>query len=212
MKAADPIWSRPKTGFTTDGRRRATIQSRPKRSKKAPRNPRRGEKTIPCSTLPTPSTLIASAPAAAVPAPTIEKTSAWLELEGMPYHQVTRFQAMAESSAAATKVWVANSGAMIPSPTVLATAVPLRAPITLNTAAMRTARPGESTRVATEVAIALAVSWKPLMKSNPSPSSTIATRESNSLLGILDQDAFQRVGDALGAVGGVFQQAIDFAP
>ena len=46
----------------------------------------------------TPSISIASAPAAAMPAPTIEKTSAWLELDGMPYHQVIRFQVIAAIS------------------------------------------------------------------------------------------------------------------
>ena len=46
---------------------------------------------------------------------------------------------------------------------VLATAVPAKAPMKLKAAAMRTASCGRSARVATEVAIALAVSWKPLM-------------------------------------------------
>jgi hypothetical protein len=46
----------------------------------------------------------------------------------------------------------------MPLPTVLATAVPESAPATFRTAAISTARPGVSTRVATEVAIAFAVS------------------------------------------------------
>ena len=45
-----------------------------------------------------------------------------------------------------------------PSDAVVATAVPVIAPTTLSTAAISTARPGESTRVATEVAMAFAVS------------------------------------------------------
>ena len=140
-------------------------------------NPSSGEITMPRSTLVTPSTWIASAPAAAEPAPTIEKTRAWLELEGMPYHQVTRFQAIAEKSAAITSCCVASSGEMIPDPTVSATAVPVSAPTTFSTAAIRTAWPGVSTRVATEVAIALAVSWNPLMKSKARARTTMKTED-----------------------------------
>ena len=78
-----------------------------------------------------------------------------------------RFQAIAPSSAAARTVaplprimlsWT------IPLPIVLATAVPnTRAPTKLAEADRKIAYSGLSARVATEVAIALAVSWKPLM-------------------------------------------------
>lgn len=51
-----------------------------------------------------------------------------------------------------------NCGGNDPRPTVLATAVPDTAPTTLRIAAMLTAWPGERTRVATDVAMALAVS------------------------------------------------------
>jgi hypothetical protein len=44
----------------------------------------------------------------------------------------------------------------------------------LNTAAQITATPGESTRVETTVAMELALSWKPLMKSKISATATIA--------------------------------------
>ena len=97
-------------------------------------------------------------PAAATPAPTIEKMSAWLELEGMPKRQVTRSQAMADRSAAMTRSWVVTVGGTIPLPMVVATAVPVKAPKTLSTPAISTAVPGFRTRVATEVAMALAVS------------------------------------------------------
>ena len=50
-----------------------------------------------------------------------------------------------------------------PEPMVLATAVPAKAPMKLKAAAITIAWRGWSARVATEVAIALAVSWKPLM-------------------------------------------------
>src|SRR5215216_4184151 len=212
MKAADPTWSRPKTRLTRAGRRRATSQSRQKSKRKAPANPSSGEKTIPRSTLATPSVWIASVPAAATPAPTIEKTSAWLELDGMPYHQVTRFQAIADSSAAATSCWVASSGAMIPLPIVVATAVPVNAPTTFSVEAIRTAWPGVSTRVATEVAIALAVSWNPLMKSNTNASATMTSRTSSSVSGIFNEDAFEGVGDVLTAIGRVLQDLVELAP
>ena len=48
---------------------------------------------------------------------------------------------------------------------VSATAVPVSAPIRFMPAASITAQPGESTLVATTVAMELAVSWKPLMNS-----------------------------------------------
>ena len=46
---------------------------------------------------------------------------------------------------------------------VLATAVPANAPMKLNAVAIRIAQPGDSARVATDVAIELAVSWKPFV-------------------------------------------------
>ena len=53
---------------------------------------------------------------------------------------------------------------IIPEPTVLATAVPNpKAAAKLKNAAQTTARPGDSTRVETTVAMELAASWKPLM-------------------------------------------------
>ena len=59
---------------------------------------------------------------------------------------------------------------------VLATAVPTtNAATKLNNAAQTTATPGESTRVETTVAMELALSWKPLMKSKISATRTIAS-------------------------------------
>src|SRR5690606_290739 len=55
---------------------------------------------------------------------------------------------------------------------VLATAVPMKAPIRFMVAARITAWPGDSTLVATTVAIELAVSWKPLMNSKTSAVAT----------------------------------------
>src|SRR6266700_4164192 len=128
-----------------------------------------------------------------------------MELEGMPYRQVTRSQTMAASRAATTRSWVASAGGTIPLPTVEATAVPVRAPTTLRT-------PAISTAVATEVAMALAVSWKPLMKSKTRAMATIRTSVRRAALGILHHDSFQRVGDILGAVGGVLQALVNLSP
>src|SRR5437764_5940536 len=179
---------------------------------RAPKKPSKGESASPWKVLVSPLNWIAPRPADAIPAPTIEKTSAWLELDGMPFHQVSRSQTIAERSAAITSSCVASSGATIPLPTVVATAVPVSAPTTLSTAAISTATPGASTRVATEVAIALAVSWKPLMKSKPSPIATIRTRTTNAVSGMLQHDPFERVGDVLGAVRRVLQLLIELAP
>ena len=52
---------------------------------------------------------------------------------------------------------------MIPLPTVDATAVPRNAPTRFMIAAMISAARGDSARVDTDVAMALAASWKPLV-------------------------------------------------
>ena len=70
---------------------------------------------------------------------------------------------MAPISAAATTTCVVVCSSTMPAPIVLATAVPAKAPMKLNAAAMSSAYCGRRARVATQVAIALAVSWKPLM-------------------------------------------------
>ncbi len=70
---------------------------------------------------------------------------------------------MAPMSAAATTAWLSNCVWIRPEPTVLATSVPMRAPVKLATALIRIACCGFRARVLTLVAIAFAVSWKPLM-------------------------------------------------
>ncbi len=70
---------------------------------------------------------------------------------------------MAPISAAATMVWVVVASLTRPEPIVLATAVPANAPKKLKNVAISSAYWGRSARVATDVAIALAVSWNPLM-------------------------------------------------
>ena len=72
---------------------------------------------------------------------------------------------MAPTSAAATMIWPAGPSGIVASPDaiVIATAVPVSAPRKFAVADMRIAYSGLSARVETDVAIAFAVSWKPLM-------------------------------------------------
>src|SRR6185312_7738953 len=102
---------------------------------------------------------------AAIAAPHSPPINACEEDDGRPSHQVIRFQIVAPnnaqiSSSAPTSTTPAS---IRPEAMVLATAVPISAPIRLVTAARSTALPGVSTFVATTVAMELAVSWKPLM-------------------------------------------------
>ena len=83
----------------------------------------------------------------------------------MPNHQVIRFQVIAPTSAASTttRPEIPWGGSMMPPPTVEATSVPRNAPIRFITAAMMSATRGVRARVATEVAMAFAASWKPFV-------------------------------------------------
>jgi hypothetical protein len=65
-------------------------------------------------------------------------------------------------------------------PIVVATAVVTNAPARFAIDAISTAIRGVSARVETDVATALAVSWKPLVKSNPSATRTVMTRSAFS--------------------------------
>ena len=110
-----------------------------------------------------PSILSAPVPAATIVAPSRPPISA-CELElGRPWYQVIRFQVIAPSRAAATTACVVVASSTRPLPIVFATAVPANAPMKLNDAAMRIAWRGLRARVATDVAMAFAVSWNPLM-------------------------------------------------
>ena len=98
-------------------------------------------------------------------APSSPPISAWLDELGIPSRQVSRFQAIAPTSAAATITWPWSPSGVVGEPVaiVLATAVPVSAPTKFAVADMRIACSGLRARVETEVAIAFAVSWKPLM-------------------------------------------------
>ena len=88
-----------------------------------------------------------------------------------------RFQIIAAISAAMTMVVPCSiclsKGFIIPVPIVLATPVNIRAPKKFIEAARTIATLGESARVDTDVAIVLAVSWKPLIKSKMRAKKTI---------------------------------------
>ena len=127
-------------------------------------NPTTGDEMSGTRTLPTtPLHFTEPMPAARIVAPSRPPIRAWLLELGIPRRHVSRFQAIAPRSAAITMAWDVVVSLTRPDPMVCATAVPANAPMKLNEAAMRIACWGRSARVATEVAMALAVSWKPLM-------------------------------------------------
>ena len=91
---------------------------------------------------------------------------AWEELVGRPSSQVMRFQEIAPRSPAKTTTGVTAAISIIPVPIVWATAVPkMRKATKLKKAAQTTACRGVRTRVETMVAIELAASCMPLVKS-----------------------------------------------
>src|SRR5688572_5377402 len=85
---------------------------------------------------------------------------------------------------------------------VLATAVPAMPPTKLSTPAITTANRIGNTPVDTTVAIALAASWNPLMKSKTSAATM--TRISSSTM--LDRQVRESVGDALAVVDRGFER------
>src|SRR5690606_35847903 len=103
--------------------------------------------------------------AAAMAAPPSPPMSACEEDDGRPNHQVSRFQAMAPTRPAAqiASPTPPSGASMMPLPMVLATLVPRNAPARLATAAIASAMRGVRARVDTDVAMAFAASWKPLV-------------------------------------------------
>src|SRR5690349_22763481 len=126
--------------------------------------PATGETTIGMMTLDHTTLQCTTTPATRA-APQRPPMRAWEEDEGSPNHHVIRFQAIAPTRAATTShIPSTPSGwAMMPDPMVAATLLPKKAPKRLATAAIASATRGVSARVETEVAIALAASWKPLV-------------------------------------------------
>ena len=87
----------------------------------ARRKPIKGEMKMKATVLSTPATTSGPLPALASVAPTMPPMSACELLEGMPYHQVMTFQAMAPIKAPKTTCWSTTAGSTIPLPTVAAT-------------------------------------------------------------------------------------------
>jgi hypothetical protein len=98
-------------------------------------------------------------------APTSPPNSACDEEEGIPKYQVSRFQQIAPTTPAKTTPRLARpvGRSTSPLPTVLATFSPRWVPAKLPSAATASATRGVSARVETEVAIAFAASWNPLV-------------------------------------------------
>jgi hypothetical protein len=109
--------------------------------------------------LSTPLATSGPVPALATVAPTMPPISACELLDGMPYHQVITFQAMAPISAPKTTCWSTTPGSTMPLPMVAATfSWKTKIATTLKNAANATACCGLSTPVETTVAIELAAS------------------------------------------------------
>ena len=112
-------------------------------------------------------------PALAMPAPSSPPTSACELDDGMPAHQVTRFQMMAPTSAPKITCGSMAFADTMPTPSVSATCRPKnRKAMKLKNAAHATAYCGRSTRVETMVAMEFAASCRPLRKSKTSATAT----------------------------------------
>ena len=137
--------------------------------------------TTPSSFVPSPTQLTPAMPMPAIVAPTRPPNRAWDELEGSPFIQVKMFHRMPPTSPASRIISsgvppsLTNSGRGVPSGfwilmtalvTVNATLTDRKAPTRFSEAHSMTAARGRSAFVAILVAIAFAVSWKPLVKSN----------------------------------------------
>ena len=109
--------------------------------------------------------------------------SAWLELDGIVKYQVIRFQVIAPISAASTSASpslpASTVGSTMPLAIVAATLIEMNAPAKFRIADRITATRGFRAPVAIDVAIALAVSWKPLVKSNATAATITRMRTSS---------------------------------
>src|SRR5205085_5883583 len=168
--------------------------------------PRPGSTTL--ATMPLP--WMKAGPWATSMAPIRPPMRACVEELGKPRRHVIRFHAMAPTRAAPTRVSVTLSVTTMPLPTVAATCVVRNAPARLSAAESRTAVRGLSARVETEVAMALAVSWKPLVKSNAS--ATAIMRTMTRSLAIFQHHVLQGVAHILTLVKGALHQVVDPVP
>ena len=136
------------------------------------------------ATLASPAGTRLPGPARATAAPASPPMSACEELDGIPPYQVIRFHVIAPISAARITSASTLSGRTMPLPIVRATLTPNpKAATKLKNAAQTTAWVGVRTRVDTTVAMELAASWKPLMKSKTRATTTMkTTRARGSML------------------------------
>src|SRR3954451_6171303 len=172
--------------------------------------------TITLSMRPSPSTALD--PAAANVAPTMPLISACDEDDGSPKYQVARFQKIAPIRPAKTIGSVMKSGLTMPLAIVAATSMERNAPTKFSAEASVTATRGAIARVEIDVATALAVSWKPFVKSNASAVPTTIQRIRSLSMpiedpsGVLDDDALEDVRRLLRGVEGVLEPLEDVLP
>src|SRR3954452_24315023 len=163
IAAEDAHWPYLKPRVVRVGRARRNSQRMTNMSRSAPKNPTTGETTIGMTTFLTIVSQCTVVPDASA-APTNPPMRACEDDDGNPKYHVTRFQAIAPATAANTTTSPCDvSGASMMLPTVLATLTDTSDPARLKTAASARAARGVSALVDTDVAIALAASWKPLV-------------------------------------------------
>src|SRR4051812_20045725 len=158
---------------------------------------------------------IASAPSATNAEPMMPPISACEDDDGSPNHQVTRFQVIAPIRPPKTIVGVMASADTMPLAIVAATSSEMNAPTKFRIEAMSTAARGDIARVEMLVAIALAVSWNPFVKSNASAVATTMYRTmslSTTGLRVLDDDALEHVGHVLAGVDRLLEALVDVLP
>src|SRR5580704_563544 len=129
--------------------------------------PTMGDATIGMTTFCTTACQL-TCPLDAIAAPQRPPISAWVDDDGNPNRHTMTFQIMAPTMAANKTVSPSAAfGVAMMLPTVLATLVDTSAPAKLHTAASASATRGRNALVEIGMAIALAASLKPLVKSKP---------------------------------------------
>src|SRR5215510_8175648 len=162
---------------TADGLVRTNAHETVSTSSSARKKPSKGEKTMAAAVMPRPLHTIEPSPALVTAAPASPPIKACELLEGIPHHQVNRFQQLAPINAPKITAASTTSAATIPVPTVWATWSPKnKKAMKLKNAAHMTAYCGRSTRVDTTVAIELAASCRPFKKSKINATEISATR------------------------------------
>src|SRR3954447_17225858 len=168
--------------------------------------------TMTFSTSPLQST--AEPPWAASVAPTIPPISACDDEDGRPNHQVARFQAIAPIRPANTVSSVIEPASTIPVAIVAATCSDRNAPTKFSVDDIATATRGDIAWVETDVAIAFAVSWKPLVKSKAIAVATTIQRTASECTAsaVLDDDALDDVHRGLRGVDRGLEALEDVLP